>query len=100
MAEHQQRMNSIAFDLSETFDAYVTEDNHSIEGGPNKIEDALNAHREALKSFADLIKEHEQAVNQMMPPAEREGVPSALAPESISVLSPSGPALLSLPEER
>ncbi len=73
MAEHQQRMKAIAFDLSNTFDAYVTVDDHSIEGGPNKIADALDAHRAALVDFANAVRDHEQAMTQMMTHASDHG---------------------------
>jgi len=67
MAEHQQRMKGLLFNLSSTFETYVQADNSSIEGSPNKIEDALEAHRDALNDFAAAIKDHEQAVAQLMP---------------------------------
>lgn len=73
MAEHQQRMKGILYDLSETFDTYVAADNHSIEGGPDKIEDALAAHRDALNDFANAIQDHEQAMTQMMAHASNRG---------------------------
>ncbi len=73
MAEHQQRMKGILCDLSETFDTYVAADNHSIEGGPDKIEDALAAHRDALNDFANAIQDHEQAMTQMTAHASNRG---------------------------
>jgi uncharacterized protein YukE len=73
MAEHQQRMRGILFDLSDTFYTYLTVDDHSIEGPPNKIEDALVAHRDALNDFASAIQEHEQAMAQMMTHASDRG---------------------------
>ncbi len=73
MAEHQQRMKAILYDLSNTFDTYVTVDDHSIEGGPNKIEDALDAHRRALVDFANAVRNHEQAMTQMMTHASDHG---------------------------
>ncbi len=85
MTGHQQRMKRLLFDLSDTFDRYVTEDNHSIEGGPNKIQDALNAHRDALNEFAEVIKDHEGAISQMMTQGN-ESIPEL--PLSSFVLSP------------
>ncbi len=90
MAGHQQRMKTILFDLSDTFNTYVTADDQSIEGGPNKIQDALNAHRNALNEFADAIKDHDNAVSQMMTNGN-ELIPEL--PLSSSALSP-------LPEKR
>jgi len=85
MTGHQQRMKRLLFDLSDTFDRYVTEDNHSIEGGTNKIQDALNAHRDALNEFAEVIKDHEGAISQMMTQSD-ESIPEL--PLSSFVLSP------------
>ncbi len=73
MAEHQQQMRSALFYLSDTFYTYLAADDHSIEGGPNKIEDALTAHRDALNDFDHAVKDHEQAMAQMMPPAANHG---------------------------
>ena len=73
MAEHQQRMKAILYDLSNTFDTYVTADDHSIEGGPNKIDDALDAHRNALTDFADVVRDHEKTMAQMMTHASDRG---------------------------
>ncbi|HLH36358.1 MAG TPA: hypothetical protein VKX41_16930 [Alloacidobacterium sp.] len=90
MAEHQQRMKRLLFDLSDTLDRYITEDNHSIEGGPNKIQDALDAHRDALNEFSEVIKDHEGAISQMMTQDD----------ESIPELPPSSSVLLPPPEAR
>lgn len=65
MAEHQQQMKSALFHLSDTFDTYLAADDRSIEGGPDKIEDALTAHRDALNDFAQAVKGHEQAIAHM-----------------------------------
>lgn len=85
MAAHQQRMKGILFDLVDTFNRYVAEDNHSIEGGPNKIQDALDAHRDALNEFAEVIKDHEGTISQMMTHGD-ELIPEL--PLSSSVLLP------------
>lgn len=90
MAGHQQRMKTILFDLSDTFNTYVATDDHSIEGGPNKIQDALKAHRDALAELADAIKDHESAISQMMSNGD----------ESIPELPLTSSALLPLPEKR
>lgn len=73
MDEHQREMKSALFYLSDTFHTYLTADDRSIEGGPNKIEDALAAHRDALNDFDRAIKDHEQAMAQMMSPAAANG---------------------------
>lgn len=73
MAEHQQQMKSALFYLSDTFYTYLAADDHSIEGGPNKIEDALTAHHDALNDFAHAVKDHEQAMAQMMTTAADHG---------------------------
>lgn len=76
MAEHQQRMNAMLSDLSDTFNTYLTVDDNSIEGSPNKIQDAL--------------KDHESAISQM----------TANCAESIPMLPLSDLGLLRLPEKQ
>jgi hypothetical protein len=73
MSEHQQRMKVILHDLSNTFDTYVTADNHSMEAGPNKIEGALDAHRAALVDLAKAVRDHEQEMTRMMSPVSDQG---------------------------
>ncbi len=73
MDEHQREMKSALFYLSDTFHTYLTADDRSIEGEPNKIEDALTAHRDALNDFDHAVKDHEQAMAQMMSPAAAHG---------------------------
>ena len=90
MAEHQQRMKAVLFDLSDTFNTYVTVDDHSIEGSPNKILDVLNSHRAALNEFADVIKDHDGAISQM----------KANGAESIPMLPLSELGLLQLPDKQ
>ena len=90
MTDHQQRMKAILSDLSDTFNTYVTVDDHTIEGSPNKIQDALNAHRVALNKFADVIKDHDGAISQM----------TANGAESIPMLPLSDLSLLQLPEKQ
>lgn len=65
MVLHQQQMKAALYALFDTFDTYVKADDSSIEGSPEKIKDALDAHRNALKDFADAIHDHEQAVAQL-----------------------------------
>ena len=101
MAEHQKRMKAILFELSNTFDNYLTVDDHSIEGGPNKIQDAFDAHRDALNDLADAIKDHEQAVARMMTGGADHGdVLLTPLPESTLAPSPAGSKHSPLPEKR
>ncbi len=73
MSEHQQRMKVILHDLSNTFDIYVTADDHSMKAGPNKTDDALEAHRDALVGFANAVRDHDQEMARMMTHASAHG---------------------------
>ena len=65
MNQHQQQMKAVLYDVVDTFYAWMSADDHSIEVS-EPVENALTAHREALKELGDAIAQHKQAMTQMM----------------------------------
>jgi hypothetical protein len=65
MMQHQQEMKGVLYDVVDTFDTYQTADDSSIESS-EPVEDALHAHRDALKEFTAAIAQHQVAMTQMM----------------------------------
>ncbi len=100
MAGHQQRMKEILFDLSTSFDNYVKADDHGIDQ-PYLLEETLEAHRDALNELADVMKNHEQDIAQMMVNgADHSYAQSRPVSVSISVISPASSSRASLPDRR
>jgi len=101
MAEHQQRMKEILFDLSTTFANYVKADDHGIDQ-PYLVEESLDAHRDALNEFADAMKDHEQAIAQMTGNGAHHGNTQSgqVSSASIPAISLSASRHASLPDRR
>ncbi len=65
MIQHQQQMKAVLFDVVDSFYAYQDANDTSIDT-PWAVEEALTAHRQALKELEDAITQHKQAMAQMM----------------------------------
>jgi hypothetical protein len=65
MNQHQQQMKSVLYDVVDTFYTWMSADDHGIDVS-EPVEDALTAHRAALKELEDAIGQHKEAMAQMM----------------------------------
>ncbi len=66
MMQHQEHMKAILYDVVDTFSSYEDANDASIDQQPDPVEDALSAHRRAMKELGDAIAQHKQAMTQMM----------------------------------
>ena len=69
MVEHQLKMKGVLYDVVESFDSFEQandQPNNSYIVVTMSIDQAFDAHREALKELADATAQHEQAMAQMM----------------------------------
>ncbi len=69
MVEHQLKMKGVLYDVVESFDSFEQandQPNNSYIVVTMSIDQAFDAHREALKELADATAQHEQAIAQMM----------------------------------